>query len=252
MKKAFTLAEVLITLGVIGIVAALTLKTLIINYSNNLYSTQLKKAYSEITNAFKLMMATDGVDKLTSTDFFSKFPGETINSNGVPEYLDSELGKYFKILKTCKKNDNVCNPVTYVTLGNSSPITTQKPYSFYTINGQIIYLSELRNNIIKDRIENLKAFNVNCRGSMGTVQVDINGEKGPNKYGRDWFEFVLCENGTLFPYGSKDAALLNAATNNNWQGYHWKYNNIVCSNVATSNGYGCAARVMENNWKIDY
>ena len=43
MKKAFTLAEVLITLGIIGIVAAMTIPTLITNYQKNITITRLKE-----------------------------------------------------------------------------------------------------------------------------------------------------------------------------------------------------------------
>ena len=43
MKKGFTLAEVLITLGIIGVVAALTMPMLIQNYKNRVYVNQLKK-----------------------------------------------------------------------------------------------------------------------------------------------------------------------------------------------------------------
>ena len=49
MKKAFTLAEVLITLGIIGIVAAMTLPTLIGKYQKKQTVTQLKKSYTEIS-----------------------------------------------------------------------------------------------------------------------------------------------------------------------------------------------------------
>ena len=52
MKKAFTLAEVLITLGVIGIVAALTMPALIANYQTKVTVTKLKKFYSVMSQAF--------------------------------------------------------------------------------------------------------------------------------------------------------------------------------------------------------
>ena len=51
-KAAFTLAEVLITLGIIGVVAAMTLPSLIQNYHEKQRVNQLKKAYSVIQNAF--------------------------------------------------------------------------------------------------------------------------------------------------------------------------------------------------------
>ena len=54
MKKSFTLAEVLITLGIIGVVAAMTLPSLIGNYKKRETVTILKKAYSEISQALKM------------------------------------------------------------------------------------------------------------------------------------------------------------------------------------------------------
>lgn len=56
MKKAFTLAEVLITLGIIGIVAAMTLPALIGKYQKNQTLTQLKKAYTEISQPSPLVV----------------------------------------------------------------------------------------------------------------------------------------------------------------------------------------------------
>ena len=52
MKKAFTLAEVLITLGIIGVVAALTMPSLMANYKKSVAKNQFKKTYSTLTNAF--------------------------------------------------------------------------------------------------------------------------------------------------------------------------------------------------------
>ena len=50
-KKAFTLAEVLITLGIIGVVAAMTLPTLVGEYQKKQTATQLKKFYSIMQQA---------------------------------------------------------------------------------------------------------------------------------------------------------------------------------------------------------
>ena len=60
MKKGFTLAEVLITLGVIGIVAAMTIPTMINNYQKKVTVTKLKLAYSQLYNAIKLSEVDNG------------------------------------------------------------------------------------------------------------------------------------------------------------------------------------------------
>ena len=64
-KKAFTLAEILITLGIVGIISALTIPTLIQNHKKQVLVNQLKKAMSEISQGLQLMMAEDEVTSLT-------------------------------------------------------------------------------------------------------------------------------------------------------------------------------------------
>ena len=60
-KTAFTLAEVLITLGIIGVVAALTIPTLMTNYKKKQYYTQFTKARSALENAIKLYEDEHGI-----------------------------------------------------------------------------------------------------------------------------------------------------------------------------------------------
>ena len=91
MKKlAFTLAEVLVTLGIIGVVAAMTMPTLVSNHQKKVYVTQLKKVYTELTqalsrykndnNAINIMEAGN----MTTTNCSEKF-----------------LQKYFNVAGTC-------------------------------------------------------------------------------------------------------------------------------------------------------
>lgn len=54
MKKAFTLAEVLITLGIIGVVAALTLPNIVGYYKRKESSVRIKKFYSIMEQAIRL------------------------------------------------------------------------------------------------------------------------------------------------------------------------------------------------------
>ena len=49
-SSGFTLAEVLVTLGIIGVVAAMTIPTLMQNYQRQSYVTQLKKVYNELND----------------------------------------------------------------------------------------------------------------------------------------------------------------------------------------------------------
>ena len=91
----------MITLGIIGVVAALTMPALISNHQKKVYVTQLKKSVNTLTNGFKLMLADAGVDSLEDTNLFINNGSstlKTINAN--------ELKKYFNIVKL---DDNFAN-----------------------------------------------------------------------------------------------------------------------------------------------
>lgn len=60
MKKGFTLAEILITLGIIGVIAALTIPTLVANTQKTQTVTKLQKFYSNMSQAFNLSIADNG------------------------------------------------------------------------------------------------------------------------------------------------------------------------------------------------
>ena len=69
-KKAFTLAEVLITLMIIGIVAALTIPSVISNYQQQEFKTGLKKAVSVLNEAIQINIAQDGETPYENGDLF--------------------------------------------------------------------------------------------------------------------------------------------------------------------------------------
>lgn len=60
-KNAFTLAEVLVTLAVIGVVAAMTIPIVFANVKQSEYRTAGKKAFSIINNAVQAVSLNDGM-----------------------------------------------------------------------------------------------------------------------------------------------------------------------------------------------
>ena len=81
----------MITLGIIGVVAALTLPTLISKHQKKVYSAQLKKTINTIENSFRQIMADEGVDYIYLTSIFEPF-GTTykINSEKFKQYFNLE------------------------------------------------------------------------------------------------------------------------------------------------------------------
>lgn len=85
-KEGFTLAEILITLGVVGVVAAMTIPTLMMNYQRKVWEARLKKAFSVAVNACERMLVEENVSAANETRLFN----EATNNN---------VRRYFKVLK---------------------------------------------------------------------------------------------------------------------------------------------------------
>jgi len=257
-KNAFTLAEVLITLGIIGIVAAMTLPGIIANYQKRVWVNQLKKTVSTIEQGFQKMLADDGVDKIEDTSAWSVFV-ENSNMSMSPNF-SVELKKYFNIS---------IEPLPLY--GSESSFANQTKNSICLADGSVIWGW---NFVSYDHYEpDTEACNVikqlggkMCR-RVGTFYVDVNGKKAPNTYGRDIFSFAVGENGKLYPYGGKDYALFfnqaDLSTNNSyWKNLSVMQNPNGCSGAVENglkkapsmgpNGIGCTGRVVENGWVMDY
>lgn len=92
IEKAFTLAEVLITLGIIGIVAAMTLPTLVAKHQKVVLEARLKKNYSVISQALVSSFAENG--DYDGWDF-----GRDYNKANLKRVVDRYLLPYFKVVK---------------------------------------------------------------------------------------------------------------------------------------------------------
>lgn len=103
MRKGFTLAEVLITLGIIGVVAALTMPTLIMNYEKKSVATSLKKFYSIMSQAVALVEVKHGEYKYWSPD---NEPDFVANSSDFYEvWYNRYLDKNIKSIEKKKISD---------------------------------------------------------------------------------------------------------------------------------------------------
>ena len=188
-RTAFTLAEVLITLGVIGIVAALTL-SLIQSYKERVTVTKVQKAYSILNQAFKRI---------------SEEYGEPQNwpdvQNGAPNCNSCALAHknlYSKYIIGKNHNGargNTNDPIKTLNGG----IFTWNRYnpSITTSDGIVYQFSHFRNcgGYL------LTTGNLSACEMGGDVSIDINGyDKGPNQLGKDVFAFVTAQNG-VYPAG---------------------------------------------------
>ena len=203
-RAAFTLAEVLITLGIIGVVAALTLPTLIQNHQKQVYVTQLKKAYSNINNALNKMAADEGVVDWNQTYCSSSFWVENDLEATKANYNEcfDKVAKQMKVIN--RKDYGVTSSADWckygydlddgIDINSSASISNQETGMFTTPDGALYIFA--------------------C--SFSTVFVDINGAaKGPNKGGRDFFEFWIdYNNNKIEPNGSYNDYWKNCSATN--------------------------------------
>jgi len=209
LKKAFTLAEVLITLVIIGIVAAMTIPTLINNSNKQEYVSKLKKTYSALAQVTNQVVSEHGSPKnwVTSVDYvYGLYKSKLVN------------------VKDCGGNSGCFNQsIKYLNGGHFGNSWNGASYH------KKLILNDGTQLLIGGGTSD---FSSDCSVlSLGKTQnicqvfyVDINGEKNPNQWGRDIFGFVLTENG-LFPDGIE--------------------NSEDC--IPTSTGLSCAAKVLREN-----
>ncbi len=189
-KAAFTLAEVLITLGIIGVVAAMTLPSLIQNYQKKALATQTQKFYSTMSQAVKQYMADYGVDDLRNTPL----AGDNYDDDSkLPEAIASIRDfatKYLKVVKECNpsdENDNNCFAPVYRLWDNSIP-DGENTWNFTTGAAW----SYRRDYVLADG-------SVIRIGYWGPIElfVDVNGKKGPNRVGYDLWNMDIFYDGVI-------------------------------------------------------
>jgi prepilin-type N-terminal cleavage/methylation domain-containing protein len=213
-KAAFTLAEVLITLGIIGVVAAMTIPTLISNMKAIKLQTQFKEAYSIISQAVK---AYNGDDERTDA--------------GQSQATYKSFMKYFKGVTDCGNASQVAVDSKYCFIRNSSTAFNQDQYyKNYAKNSTYIETQLLDDGQFYLSNGMLIAFNT---VGVLAISVDINGKgEKPNAWGHDVFTFQLIESEKeggyeLLPMGAPSSTYNNKST--------------YCSTTNTSktNGIAC-------------
>lgn len=215
MKRfnAFTLAEVLITLGIIGVVAAMTLPTLIQNHQKQVYVTQLRKTISVIQQGFKKMMADEEVDNLWYTEMFANSgeDGSYYQPGSCENFYQRNLKKYFKVVKFYDES----GAERYIKKLNDSEEVFEGDFAYmYLPDGSII---------------GFDGYTPNGSDIVTYLFIDVNGDKGPNQYGRDVFrDLVLTPQGLIKSY-------------------------VENADCVSSNGYsGCYQKIVKDGWKMNY
>lgn len=226
-KKAFTLAEVLITLGVIGVVAAITIPGLMNTYKRKVVETKLKHSYSIINQAVKLSVAEN--DEISGWDF----------SLPVEDFLKKYFTPYIKAdVKTVRysNNEGITGNIDSALSINGTQFLINR-YKLSPSSGNVYYF--LR------------------------IEVDINGTRKPNIQGVDRFNFyIVPEAKNVYNSGEGDCLYKVPSEGVYYDGYGFTDDKIKSeywrgcdgkeqpAGAANSKNSFCIAWIVRNNWKI--
>ena len=271
-KHGFTLAEVLITLGIVGVVAALTAPALVLSSRNEANAAKLSVTVSNLENAFSSILVKENVDSLFNTNLAA----QSSNRAG----FAGNIAGYMHINGFRTGTDNIARVYygSVVPHGMSANGTDngKSVRSSLASGGDRAHVIELKNgatvfinvNTSRPLSDANKQAIMNAGGGLfnqfADVFIDVNGVNSPNIVGRDIFGFYLGDNGILYPMGGTDVSVIdsckdgldskdktcNANITNVWNNEKAGWS-CVDGHIGDS-GWGCTARVIAEGYKINY
>ena len=171
-RFGFTLAEVLITLGIIGVVAAMTMPTLMNSTQGAQYKAAYKKALSAISQGVTLNVALDGA---SFADSVAGTAGSTATANSVANILNARMN----VVRAALGNADAA----YTMSGTGAPTKDATNTALFFNDGVTFTFPNSAAACTNDP-DNSGATKKICKGF-----IDVNGQKGPNK-------IVACDSGT--------------------------------------------------------
>ena len=223
-KKGFTLAETLISLAIIGVIAALTLPNLNANVVDAQIGPKLAKAVSTFEQANQAYLNAQEVDAITDAVNFSN----TSNSAYVNGLTDHMKASIVDNSETVYKDVSVSVPSGFPLLSGLA-----KANSIQTKDGMLFFVAGKSNSDYTGTAPH--------KYRTGAVYVDINGISKPNEVGTDIFAFSLFNDGSLIPVGL-----------NGWMEDGDLWTSKCSVNSVPSNPIFCTAHIFANNLKVLY
>ena len=186
-KPAFTMAEVLITLGIIGLVAAMTMGSVINKFKEREIVAKLKKINTILSQAL-----VSAIDEQGTVDTWDLIKGD--DPEGSAFLLVNYFERYFKILSNCETKQSCVGtkPYKYLNGVNHIDYSNQRAYKHVVLSDGTLLIFHVDREFIKC---------TNSKYVCATVFVDTNGYfKGPNQFGKDFFMFAIKKD-KIVPYG---------------------------------------------------
>jgi prepilin-type N-terminal cleavage/methylation domain-containing protein len=231
--KGFTLAEILISLLVIGVIAGIVIPP-IINDTQKAETALIVKKYQSTISNVALSIAMEYGGNIMKSPLYSN----SDYANGWNAFK-----KYLVLIKDCNTTGQDCLANGYYKYlnGTNFQIKNSLLYGKGVLNDgcAIEFQAKVYCAMNRSTTNSGPLYNSNC--SM--VTIDVNGQKPPNQMGRDSFAWYILKDGTVYPIGSLDDVYLGCDKTST--------DVTADSDGAPGAGVGCTAKVLQEG-KIDY
>ena len=220
-RSSFTLAEVLVTLAVIGVIAALTIPGLIEKGTKKQLAAGAKTAFSLMSNATNQLIADND--------------GNLVGNCFVGDAQDEQIANCFagklNVIKNCGTGTGCFPDVTYKYLdGNNNWFNINQHSAFAKIilsNGMSVLFNDYNGDCSMDYGDG--PMNYTC----GYIYVDVNGFNGPNIIGRDMF-YIYITKTCLYLGGGNHISVSSSGSDYS-----------TSCNPDTASGNGCLGRILK-------
>ncbi len=211
------MAEVLITLGIIGVVAALTMPSLIVKYEKQRILNNLKKTYSEIAQALKLAEVEYG------NPVYWEY-GTKLSGSAAENFMNKYLVPYLNVVKNCGTGTGCLHGDVYSLTGYKNP-----SYGDSTTNTARIM------------VNSGYTIGVTSGGDYVNLQITLNNHKDKLVMGKDIFFFIISSERGLMPHGynlTRDELI--------------EHSNMGCSKKINTHSAGmhCTGLIVSDSWQI--
>ena len=226
---AFTLAEVLVVLGIIGVVSALTLPNLGQNTGNKETVAKLQKVQSELNDALGRAQAEYGPVK-------TWFRGGNYEGAALRNRFNGRIEEFLRVSKICEANKSGC--FTNKSPKNFRGAETATVWNINTADSKRYILADGTSVFFHVWSKTCSGYNApdGSKSGCGLIEVDLDGpNKGPHQAGKDIFLFDISDTYGIYPFGSFQVA----------------YDLDAIYKRCFNTGNGCAAWVI-NNGNLDY
>jgi len=248
---AMTLAEVLITLTVIGVVSAMAIPSLMNSTNNQEMVSRLLKVHGVLNESMQKYMTDNGcIGDISACSLFDN--GSSITLAKTQATWD-KLKPYFSLAKDCGTTPNL----------GCFALNTEYKWLNGTYRGDGLNVDNqfdmsagiygYAKGILNDGVSiSIIDWDGNCntnrslsgnnslKYSCAMLNIDLNGNKDPNQFGRDLFSFLIVKNGTVMPEGSLDEIMYT--TNNTPE---CDPSNPSPGYSQPGSGVGCAAKIIK-------